>query len=338
MRFKVMIRPAQLMVTLLLAFAVPICVSHGQQQEASNDSKTQKQKLAKDGERAQPPSRVPKNVAPILARLPDATTIGLVVLDRRGKVVFQHNSELELPAASSVKSILLLELFAKYADELTKQQRDDIAEIVEDGEHPAIVHFSAKNKKVIAEQLAGVSIQQLGSILIDSEDQSGNDYSNAVYNAASNVAIALLGGPVDSTALIQARHDKFENVNVRRYMLANRNVTGDNTATPLALATLFNISVGKTPKGVQPKTAKEVEKILHSIDYKNGAKLYSKGGTLHSSPVTHVRSGQYRKGKIRMNYAIMASQELRSKSSGKQQYDALKKLTLDIYSGLKDPK
>ena len=121
-------------------------------------------------------------------------------------------------------------------------------------------------------------------------------------------------------------------------MLANRNVTGDNTASPTSLATLFNISVGKTPKGLQSRTVKEVAKILYSTKYKNGAELYSKGGALHSNPVTHVRSGQYHKGKIRMNYAIMAKQELKSKTMAKKQFESLRQLTLDIYSGLQDPK
>lgn len=229
-------------------------------------------------------------------------------------------------------------MFATFADDLDAVDREDIGEIVNNGKHPAIAHFSTKRKKQIAEGLSGVSIRQLGSILIDYEDQAGNKYSNAVYNAASNVAIALLGGPEAASMAIQNRHKDFADVNFRRYMLAKRNVTGDNTATPLSLATLFHITVGRSPKGVKAQTAKEIASILHSVDYKNGAKLYSKGGTLYSDPVTQVRSGHYRRGKVRMNYAIMVKQTLHSKSSGKQQCETLKKLTGDVYAGLKDPK
>ena len=321
---------------LMISLSGP--VANAQTADSSADQRTQPSADALEKIKQQPKSKLPKNVASLLKALPDETEIGLVVLDRRGRVVFQHNSELELPAASSVKSILLLELFATFADELDTTDRSDIRKIVNDGNHPAIAHFSTKSKKLIAEGLSDVSIKQLGSILIDYEDQEGNKYSNAVYNAASNVAIALLGGPEGASAAIQKRHDAFADVNFRRYMLADRNVTGDNTASPLALAKLFHISVGKTPKGVKAKISKEVAAILHSVDYKNGAKLYSKGGTLYSDPVTQVRSGQYRRGKVRMNYAIMAKQTLKSKTSGKQQYEILKKLTLDVYSGLKDPK
>jgi len=306
--------------------------------DSTSDQQVAQKRFELEKSTPQAKSKLPKNVASLVRALPNETVIGIIVLDRRGRVVFQHNSELELPAASSVKSILLLELFATFADELDTTDRDDIKQIVTNSKHPAIAHFGAKSKKLIAEGLAGVSIKQLGSILIDYRDQAGTKYSNAVYNAASNVAIALLGGPEGTTAKIHNRHKSFQDVHFRRYMLADRNVSGDNTASPLALATLFHVSVGKSPQGVKARTAKEVSKILHSVDYKNGAKLYSKGGTLHSDPVTQVRSGQYRRGKIRMNYAIMAKQTLRSKSSGKQQYDQLKKLTGDVYSGLKDPK
>jgi len=324
------------LVALLLA-AATLGAAVNAQTAKSTDNQSEPESAALK-EKQQPKSKLPKKVASLINTLQGDTEIGLIVLDRRGRIVFQHNSELELPAASSIKSHILLELFVKFAEELESTERDDIKKIVNDPKHPAIAHFSSKSKKLIAEELSSVSIQDLGSILIDYEDQSGKKYSNAVYNAASNVAIALLDGPEGATAAIQNRHEAFENVNVRRYMLANRNVTGDNTATPLGLATLFHISVGKAPKGVKAKITKEVANILHSVDYKNGAKLYYKGGTLYSNPVTQVRSGQYRKGKIRMNYAIMAKQTLKSKTSGKKQYEFLKKLTGDIYSGLKDPK
>ncbi|MCH2182461.1 MAG: hypothetical protein MK108_10690 [Mariniblastus sp.] len=283
-------------------------------------------------------SHLPKNVAAILQTIPDDMVIGLVVLDDRGKVMFHHNSQRELPAASSVKSILLLELFNRYAEELDQQPRQDIAAIVQNRKHPAVAHFSERSQQEIAAELSVVSIKQLGSILIDSKDPSGKTYSNIVYNGAANVAIALLGGPAAATAQMQQRHDAFQGVHLRRYMLARRNVTGDNTATPFALATLFQTTVGKTPPDVMGNTVQELTDILHVTDYPNGAKLYAKGGTLYSDPVTQVRSGHYSNGTRTMNYAIMASQKLRSRTSGKQQHEILKQLTLDLYTGLQNPK
>ena len=321
--------------TLLLAVAAG---SLSAQQPAAGNRNDRSATIQEQIAARQTTSKLPKNVAAILQTIPDDTVIGLVVLDDQGKVVYQHNSRRELPAASSIKSILLLELFAQYAEELDRQPRDEIAAIVQNRKHPAIAHFPETSKQEIAAQLSGVSIRQLGSILIDSKDRSGKPYSNLVYNAAANVAIALLGGPAAATAQMQQRHDAFQGAHLRRYMLARRNVTGDNTATPLALATLFQTTVNKTPPDLKAQTVKEVTDILHARDYPNGARLYAKGGTLYSDPVTQVRSGQFSNGQMTMNYAIMASQKLRSKTSGKQQHETLKRLTLDLYTGLQNPK
>ncbi|MEE2826180.1 MAG: hypothetical protein VYE64_06090 [Planctomycetota bacterium] len=279
-------------------------------------------------------SHVPKNVAAILQTIPDEMVIGLVVLDDRGKVMFHHNSQRELPAASSVKSILLLELFYRFSEELDQQPRPDIAAIVQNRQHPAIAHFQERSQQEIADELSNVSIRQLGSILIDSKDPSGKTYSNIVYNGAANVAIALLGGPAAATQKMQRRDAAFRGVHLRRYMLARRNVTGDNTATPLALATLFQTTIGKNPSDLTADTVQGITEILHARDYPSGATLYAKGGALYSDPVTQVRSGHYSDQKRTMNYAIMASQKLASQTSGKEQHDALQRLTLEIYTQL----
>ena len=121
-------------------------------------------------------------------------------------------------------------------------------------------------------------------------------------------------------------------------MLARRNVTGDNTATPLALATLFQTTIDKNPADLTADTVQGITDILHARDYPNGATLYAKGGALYSDPVTQVRSGHYSDGKRKMNYAIMASQPLRSQTSGKQQYERLKELTMALYAGLQNAK
>ena len=283
-------------------------------------------------------SQLPRDVSDLLRTVPTGTVIGLVVLDDQGRVVYEHNSRRELPAASSIKSILLLELFDRYAGELDRQPRPDIAAIVHNRKHPAVAHFKEPSQQEIANELSDVSIRQLGSILIDSKDPSGKTYSNIVYNGAANVAIALLGGPAAATQKMQRRDAAFRGAHLRRYMLARRNVTGDNTATPLALATLFQTTIDKNPADLTADTVQGITDILHARDYPNGATLYAKGGALYSDPVTQVRSGHYSDGKRKMNYAIMASQPLRSQTSGKQQYERLKELTMALYAGLQNAK
>ena len=114
--------------TLLLAVAAG---SLSAQQPAAGNRNDRSATIQEQIAARQTTSKLPKNVAAILQTIPDDTVIGLVVLDDQGKVVYQHNSRRELPAASSIKSILLLELFAQYAEELDRQPRDDIAAIVQ---------------------------------------------------------------------------------------------------------------------------------------------------------------------------------------------------------------
>ena len=278
---------------------------------------------------------IPDEVIAILDDLSDETQVGFAVLNREAKIICAHRADEPFSSASSIKSAILLELFAKYGNELSKTSRFDIQSIVRNDEHPAIAHFGPATRNEIAIDLADVSIFRLGKIMIDSTDEAGKSYSNTTYNAAANVAIGLLGGPAKATERIHRRHPAFQRMHLRRYMLADRKVSGDNTATPLELATLFAMSIGENRRMVQPHEAAAATKILHSTDYPDGSRLYSKGGTLHSDPVTSVRSGQFQRRDVRMNYAIMATQKLSAAGSGARQYKELSQLTLNIYNQLK---
>ncbi|MEN1678506.1 MAG: hypothetical protein AAGJ46_02860 [Planctomycetota bacterium] len=272
-------------------------------------------------------SKLQDALSPSLEGLPTDTTVGVVLLDGRGDVLFSQNAELELSAASSIKSSLLLEFFAKHASELRATGRRDVRAIVEDPRHPAIVHFDQATQQEIAGQLGDASVLRLGYILIDSNDETGAEYSNKVYNAAANVAIALLGGPAGSTRAIHERDASFAGANLRRYMLADRNVTGDNTATPMMLARFFQIALGEGHAGVDPAVAQAVADVLHRGDEPSGLKHFSKTGALYTDPVTSVRSGRYERGGRVMNYAIMATQKLGSPTSGAEQYKKLSEMT-----------
>lgn len=256
--------------------------------------------------------------------------VGMVVLDAQGEPVFTHHPHQEMAAASSIKTAILLELFDQFSDELLQGGRSDIAQILGDGEHPAIVHFNQETQRQIVKDLKSVSIRRLGKIMIDSDDEDGTPYENTTYNAAANVAIALLGGPAETTERIHRRHAALRGLHVRRYMLADRNVTGDNTASPAGLAHAFFLVVGRIPEGVSPPVAEEISKILHSVDYPDGAVMFAKSGALVSNPVTCVRSGQFQHAGNRLNYAVMLSQERRSPTSGRIQYETLSELASEI--------
>ena len=106
-------------ITLALSMAIVQSEANAQVDDAPAIEQTKSKADAPGKAKAQPESKLPKNVASLLKTLPKETEIGIVVLDRRGRMVFQHNSELELPAASSVKSILLLECLPRSRTTLT---------------------------------------------------------------------------------------------------------------------------------------------------------------------------------------------------------------------------
>lgn len=87
-------------------------------------------------------TNLPASISSLIKKLPDDTKFGLVVLGSNGEKLFDANSELELPTASTVKPRLLLELFSKFDEELDKTSRPDIAQVVNDPSHPAILYFS----------------------------------------------------------------------------------------------------------------------------------------------------------------------------------------------------
>ena len=256
--------------------------------------------------------------------------MAIAVLDPSGKLVYQLHAETKMPVASAIKSAILLEFFSKYRHDLSATPKE-APKILSDPKHPALAHFSVREKKEIATALAGASVKRLGHIMIDRHDESGSKYSSVTYNAATNLAIALLGGPAETTQAIHTRDPAFAGITVNRYMLADRKTTGDNTATPLALASLHQ-KISSRQLTTYPDNALDaVRQILHTRDFPKGATLYSKGGSLTSDPVTRVQAGWYQAGSTTMPFAIMAAQPLHSPAQGKSQYRVLADLTQTTY-------
>ena len=158
---------------------------------------------------------------------------------RRGRgAVAARDEHTPLATASAIKAAYLVELFAAHA-----QQLDDPlagSDVLRDPQHPAVAHFDADTQRDIAAALVGATCREVGWAMIRSQlGPEGRRVSNAVYNAAANLTTTLCGGPHRLTEQIRARIPAAEGLAVRRYMLAPRNVTGDNTATPAGLAAVF---------------------------------------------------------------------------------------------------
>lgn len=192
------------------------------------------------------------------------------------------------PAASSIKASYLVELFAARSGALD-EATPDAAAVVGNPSHPAIAHFDAETRAEIEAALTTAPTRTVGFHMI-----RGTGVSNAVYNAAANLTTAFFGGPEGLTAKIHARHPGFGGIHSRRYMLAARDVTGDNTATAASLAAvLAAIARGDLP-GISPSLHEEIRDVLFLEETEHGAHHF-KGGSLNSDPLTRVLSGYYQR-------------------------------------------
>lgn len=205
-----------------------------------------------------------------------------------GGPLYAEAAEIPRPAASSIKTSYLVELFAERAGTLD-EPLPDAASVVGDPEHPAVAHFDEETRAEIREHLTEATARTVGRHMI-----RGDGVSNAVYNAAANLTTAFLGGPRALTRRIHERHPDFAGIEARRYMLAARDVTGDNEATAASLAAvLAEVAAGTTP-GLSPETHEAMREILFSEETAEG-RAYTKGGSLNSAPITRVLSGYTRR-------------------------------------------
>lgn len=218
-----------------------------------------------------------------------------------GAPLYTEAAEAPRPAASSIKTAYLVELFAARAETLD-EPLPGAEGIVGDPQHPAVAHFDAETRAEIREHLAEATARTVGRHLV-----RGDGVSNAVYNAAANLATAFLGGPRALTGRIHERHPDFSGIESRRYMLAARDVTGDNEATAASLAAvLAQVAAGTVP-GVGEATHEALREILfleeeedeeEETDEEGGGgarRHYFKGGSLNSDPITRVLSGYTRR-------------------------------------------
>ena len=229
-------------------------------------------------------------IAGALAAVPaDALTdLGLSVWigPADGDALYEESAGAPRPAASSIKAAYLVEFFADRAETLDEPV-PGAAQVVGDPEHPAITHFDPETQAEIREHLATTNARTVGHHMI-----RGTGVSNAVYNAAANLVTAFLGGPPELTGRIHNRHPDFAGIASRRYMLAARDVTGDNEATAASLAAvLAAIARGDVP-GLSPETHDAMRDILFLEENELGRHFY-KGGSLNSNPITRVLSGYW---------------------------------------------
>jgi hypothetical protein len=271
-------------------------------------------------------------VQAILAEPGDAVQAGIWFGGPSGEPIYQLAASRAMPAASVVKTAVLIELYAARAGHLDDPLGAAADGVLADDKHPAMAPFSAAQRGEIRAAFAGATARGVGAVMMGSKKASG-----AVYNAAANLAIATLGGPAEASAKIHARDPAFAGVMVRRYMLASRTAAGDNEATPASLAAVLGaIATGKVP-GVDAATAGAMaEAMMQASDPVLGAHRH-KEGNLDNDPMTCVKTGYYARGKGKPPLVYVVGAALSAKPSGSRN-DAkrrLEKMTDAIHAVLR---
>ena len=269
----------------------------------------------------------------MLAGPGDPVQLGVWFGAPSGEPIYQRAADRAMPAASVVKTALLIELFAAHAGHLDDPLGAAADAILADDKHAAMSPLSAASRDEVRAGLRGASVRTVGAIMMGSKRAS-----NAVYNGAANLAIASLGGPPEATAKIRARDASFGGVVVRRYMLAARTAGGDNDATPASLAAvLAAIATGKVPGGVDPATVEAMAQVMmQASDPALGVHRH-KEGNLDSDPMVCIKTGFYVRGKGKPPLVYVVGAMLSARPAGNRDgaHRRLEKLTETVRTALR---
>jgi hypothetical protein len=252
---------------------------------------------------ADDPPRIEEQARAILKAHGGPVRAGLWVGGPSGDALYSSDPGETFPTASAIKTAILVELFARFADSLDRPPSGLDAILKDD--HPAIAHFNPGQRDEVRKGLAGASVRRIGGVMMGSVEAS-----NLVYNAAANVSIALLGGPEETTRSIKARDLAFAPISVRRYMLADRKANGDNTATPASLAAVLRRLASRDVPGVSGATVEEIRRSILAKDEPGERRAFVKDGDLATDPITCVRTGWVdRPGRPPVVFVVMVAQD-----------------------------
>lgn len=219
-----------------------------------------------------------------------------------GDAWYARDAEVPRPTASAIKTFYLVELYAARAGSLDAPLPGADAMLADDA-HPGLSHFTPEQRDEIRAGLRGASVRRIGEVMMGTAAAS-----NVVYNAAANVATAVLGGPAALTARIRRRDPAFAGVAARRYMLRSRTEQGDNEAPARALAVLYQRLASRRLAGIDEATMTAVHAALRREDHPALGAHFAKTGELDSDPLTRVRAGWFAGQGEPVVYVVMALQ------------------------------
>lgn len=281
---------------LVLAFGCPVCPGNSLMGHASSQSGAKRLPAKLDM------AALERNVTERLQEHGNGIEASLWLGGSDGSAWFATNAAAVRPTASAIKAFYLVELFDRFKGRLDDELVETKAILRDDG-HPAISHFSAETRAEIRNELNGATVRRIGEVMIGKAKAS-----NAVYNAAANVTTAVLGGPDALTKAIHKRDPAFKSVAVRRYMLRDRKMPGDNEGTVAAFAALHQKLASAKLQGIDAMTMKAIREVLRGNEMSKLGVRFGKGGSLDSDPLTQVRAGWWETKNGAVVYVVMAAQ------------------------------
>ena len=219
-----------------------------------------------------------------------------------GDAWYARDVEAARATASAIKTFYLVELYAAHAGRLDAPLAG-VDVMLGDDAHPGISHFTPEQRQEIRTGLRGATVRRVGEVM-----QGTAPATNVVYNAAANLATAVLGGPEALTQRIGRRDPAFAGVTARRYMLRSRTERGDNEAPARALAVLYQRLASRRLAGIDDATMAAIHAALRREDHPTLGAHFAKTGELDSDPLTRVRAGWFAGPHGPIVYVVMAIQ------------------------------
>lgn len=215
-----------------------------------------------------------------------AVRIGVWIGDHRGQVAYARHAEQVFPAASAIKTALMVEAFGA-PDAALDLPPAELAALCADLTHPLWAPLSEELAARARTALSPLSLFALGDTAM-----RGTAVTNVTYNAAGSLLMAFAGGPEAATQAIASRSPRYSELVCRRYFLAARDA-GDNTATPRALgALLSDLARGEVP-GLSAVAADAARAVMLARRDPEFGVLYAKDGALATDPACRVRAEFY---------------------------------------------
>jgi len=231
-----------------------------------------------------------------------------------GEVWYSRKAQTIMPAASAIKTVILIEFFSEKADVLD-EPFIELNTLLDNPDAQAIAHFSPEKQKAARTELRDLTPRQLAEAMLHKQHIE----TNVAYNAAANVIIEYLGGPQALSERIHRRFPQAQDLKIARYMLADRQKNDDNLLSADALAVVLAALANASPPD---KLGTEVRTVMWLETDDVRGEHYYKGGSLSSMPQVRIEAGWWEKDCTASIYVVIAANPL--KTGNAPNYDKLR--------------